>query len=59
MAVEQKVVLEDGDGRDARPPGARHLLRQPNYLANFRRLGFDDGDFADGGSDRQVDALVT
>lgn len=59
MAVEQKVVLEDGDGRDARPPGARHQLRQPNYLANFRRLGFDDGDFADGGSDRQVDALVT
>lgn len=30
----------------------------PNYLASWRRLGFDDDDFAHGGSDRLVDGLV-
>jgi hypothetical protein len=29
-----------------------------DYLRNWRRLGFTDADFADGGSDRLVDALV-
>jgi hypothetical protein len=33
-------------------------LGQPNYLNNLRRLGFTDDDFADGGSDRLVDAIV-
>jgi hypothetical protein len=33
-------------------------LELANYLANLRRLGFTDADFADGGSDRLVDALV-
>ena len=33
-------------------------MRAPNYLNNLRRLGFDDEDFADGGSDRLVDAIV-
>jgi probable F420-dependent oxidoreductase len=33
-------------------------LSLPNYLNNFRRLGFDDGDFADGGSDRFLDTFV-
>ena len=27
-------------------------------MNNLRRLGFVDGDFADGGSDRLIDALV-
>jgi hypothetical protein len=33
-------------------------LRAPNYLNSLRRIGFDDADFADGGSDRLVDAIV-
>jgi len=34
------------------------LLRLPNYAGNLRRLGFGEADFADGGSDRLIDALV-
>ena len=34
------------------------MLRLPNYAGNLRRLGFADEDFADGGSDRLIDALV-
>jgi probable F420-dependent oxidoreductase len=30
----------------------------PNYLNNLRRLGFDDADFVDNGSDRLIDAIV-
>jgi probable F420-dependent oxidoreductase len=60
LAPEQKVVLE----RD--PSVARDLGRQalaiyltlPNYLRNLERLGYDADDFANGGSDRLVDALV-
>jgi hypothetical protein len=29
-----------------------------NYVANLRRLGFTDADFAGHGSDRLIDALV-
>jgi hypothetical protein len=29
-----------------------------NYVRNWRRLGFGDADFADGGSDRFLDAMV-
>ena len=29
-----------------------------NYVSNLRRLGWTDADFADGGSDQLVDALV-
>ena len=39
----------------------RHLelyLALPNYRANWLRLGFEEADLADGGSDRLVDALV-
>jgi probable F420-dependent oxidoreductase len=60
LVVEQKVVLED-DPAAARTLGRGSLalyLRLPNYVANMRRMGFDDADFADGGSDRLVDALV-
>ncbi len=30
----------------------------PNYTNNLKRLGFEDGDFTDGGSDRLLEALV-
>src|SRR5271156_2702600 len=33
-------------------------LKLPNYLQSFKLMGFDDSDFADGGSDRIVDAMV-
>jgi hypothetical protein len=33
-------------------------LRLPNYVNNLRTLGYDDADFADGGSEQLVDAIV-
>ena len=33
-------------------------LQLPNYVNNWRRLGFTEDDFADGGSDRLVDHVV-
>ena len=60
LAPEQKVYF-GADATLARQVARRSLaiyLHLPNYLNNFRRLGFDDGDFADGGSDRLVDAMV-
>jgi probable F420-dependent oxidoreductase len=56
LLVEQGVVLSDD-----RAPARAHIapyLGLPNYVANFRRMGFGDADFADGGSDALVDALV-
>jgi probable F420-dependent oxidoreductase len=60
LAPEQVVVLETGAAR-ARDLGRRHMasyLRLPNYVNNLRTLGYQDADFADGGSDRLVDAIV-
>ena len=57
---EQAVALERDPSR-ARALGRAHLsfyFSLPNYVNNLRRLGFGDEDFADGGSDRLVDALV-
>lgn len=57
---EQAVCLETDPAR-ARAIGREHLsvyLRFENYVNNWRRLGFEEADFADGGSDRLVDALV-
>jgi len=60
LAPEQKAVLETD------PAKARTVARQamsiylglPNYTNNLLRLGFTEADFADGGSDRLVDAIV-
>ncbi|TAM67415.1 MAG: LLM class F420-dependent oxidoreductase [Mycobacterium sp.] len=61
LAPEQTVVLET-DSNTARAAGRQFLatyMQLPNYADNWRRvLGFDDTDFADGGSDRLVDALI-
>ncbi len=60
LAPEQVVVLEPDPDR-ARGIGRRHMavyLQLPNYVDNLRTLGYDDTDFADGGSDRLVDAIV-
>jgi probable F420-dependent oxidoreductase len=61
LAPEQTVVLETD------PERAREVARKwlsiytglPNYMENLRRvLDLSDGDFADGGSDRLIDAAV-
>jgi probable F420-dependent oxidoreductase len=62
LAPEQMVVL-DTDPAAARAIGRATLafyLRAPGYLANLRRLGFTDDDWADprAASDRLVDAVV-
>ena len=60
LLPEQKVVLET-DPTTARAIGRRAMaiyLALPNYTNNLRRFGYGDDDFADGGSDRLVDAIV-
>ncbi|MBO0688665.1 MAG: LLM class F420-dependent oxidoreductase [Candidatus Dormibacteraeota bacterium] len=60
LAPEQKVVL-DADPAAALQLARQHVghyLRLPNYTNNLRRLGFEDPDFEDGGSERLLDALV-
>jgi probable F420-dependent oxidoreductase len=60
LCVEQGAVLET-DATRARAAARRFLelyLTQPNYVNNWRRLGFTDTDFAGGGSDRLVDSIV-
>ena len=60
LAPEQAVVLETDPSR-ARAIARQHLsvyLQAPNYTNNWLRLGFAAEDFAGGGSDRLVDAVV-
>jgi probable F420-dependent oxidoreductase len=60
LAPEQHVVLER-DGTRARAVAREALatyFQLPNYVNNWRRLGFGEDDFADGGSDRLVDHVV-
>ncbi len=62
LAPEQMVVLES-DSAKARAIGRSAIsfyLRAPGYLANLRRLGFTDDDWADwkSPSDRLVDGIV-
>ena len=60
LCPELKVLLE------TTPSKAREVARRatmiyttlPNYQNNLRELGFSDADFAGGGSDRLVDAIV-
>lgn len=60
LAPEQAVVVETDPSR------AREIAREyasmylalPNYTNNLRELGFSDDDFAGGGSDRLIDAIV-
>ncbi|MEU8226912.1 LLM class F420-dependent oxidoreductase [Kribbella sp. NPDC048915] len=60
LAPEQMIVLET-DPEIARATARDRLgpyLQLSNYTRNFERLGFTPADFADGGSDRLVDAMV-
>ena len=60
LAPEQGFVLETDPAR-ARAVAREHLsvyLKLPNYVNSWREEGFEDADFADGGSDRLVDELI-
>jgi probable F420-dependent oxidoreductase len=60
LAPEQTVVL-DTDPERARRTARRFMslyLALPNYVNNLRDLGWSDEDFAGGGSDALVDAIV-
>jgi len=60
LCPEQAVVLET-DSEKARRIARAFLaiyLTLPNYTNNLLRLGFDEGDFKDGGSNKLIDAIV-
>lgn len=60
LCPEQKVMLET-DASRAREAARKNLgmyLGLPNYMNAWRWLGFEESDFANGGSDRLVDAVV-
>src|ERR1700752_60726 len=61
ICVEQAVILE-ADATKARAAArqfmSNYVPRLPNYTNNLKALGWQDGEFADGCSDRLVDAIV-
>ncbi|MGP0075768.1 MAG: LLM class F420-dependent oxidoreductase [Bryobacteraceae bacterium] len=60
LCPEQAVVLET-DAEKARGIARAFLgfyLTLPNYANNFLRLGFDESDFKDGGSNRLIDSII-
>jgi probable F420-dependent oxidoreductase len=60
LCVEQKLILET-DAARARSLGRGALanyLQLTNYRAAWKEMGFDDSDFANGGSDLLVDSLI-
>jgi len=60
LCPEQAVVLET-DPAKARAIARKFLaiyLTLPNYTNNFLRLGFQESDFSNGGSDRLIDAVI-
>jgi probable F420-dependent oxidoreductase len=60
LAPEQMVVVETDptEARRIARAGMKIYLGLPNYFNNLRRIGFDESDWSDGGSDRLVDAIV-
>lgn len=60
LCVEQKVVLEASPGRarEIARAGLALYLAVPHQRANWSRMGFEESDYQDGGSDRLIDALV-
>jgi probable F420-dependent oxidoreductase len=60
LCPEQAVVLAT-EPEVARAAARQHMatyLGLPNYTNNLRRFGWGDDDFADGGTDALVDAIV-
>lgn len=61
LLVPEQLVVLDADPEVARGRAQRAIswyLDTPNYAENLRWLGYDDWDFAGGGSDRLVADLV-
>jgi probable F420-dependent oxidoreductase len=61
LVLPEQAVALTTDPELARKLGREHLaiyMELPNYTNNLRRLGIGDADFAAGGSERLVDALV-
>jgi probable F420-dependent oxidoreductase len=60
LCPEQAVVLEK-DPAKARDVARKFLaiyLGLPNYTNNWLRLGFQESDFGNGGSDKLIDAVI-
>jgi probable F420-dependent oxidoreductase len=60
LAPEQAVLLTDDEAR-ARELAREHCafyLTAPNYRNSMLRLGFDEGDLENGGSDRLLERIV-
>jgi probable F420-dependent oxidoreductase len=60
LATEVAVVVESdaGTARAVAREYAASYLALRNYAGNLRELGYDDGELADGGSDRMIDAVI-
>jgi probable F420-dependent oxidoreductase len=60
LCPEQAVLFETdpAKARGIAREFLRFYLTLPNYTNNFLRLGFSETDFANGGSDRLIDAIV-
>ncbi len=60
LCPEQKVLLETdpAKARSTARTAIAMYLGLPNYRTSLERFGFGDDDFASGGSDRLVDAIV-
>ncbi|SRR5579875_318050 len=60
ICAAQAVLLETDPAvaREAARDYMKTYIRLPNYANMLKALGFSDADFADGGSDRLVDAVV-
>jgi probable F420-dependent oxidoreductase len=57
----EQMVLHETDASKARAIARQNLavyINLPNYQNNLRQFGFGDVDFAEGGSDALVDAVV-
>jgi probable F420-dependent oxidoreductase len=60
LCPEQAVVLET-DPAKARAIARKFLaiyLTLPNYTNNWLRLGFQEADFSNGGSDKLIDGVI-
>jgi probable F420-dependent oxidoreductase len=60
LCPEQAVILET-DSAKARAIARKFLaiyLTLPNYTNNWLRLGFQESDFSNGGSDKLIDAVI-
>lgn len=61
LLCPEHMVLHETDPAKAREIARRNLriyIGLPNYQNNLKQFGFTDADFADGGSDALIDALV-